>query len=92
MAQSETRVLTAAIPAALAEKLAVMAAERDQSPDAIVRQALSAWVEDEEERDRLTWEAIAEADAGLLVDHKEVRAWAESLGTDSPLPMPVPKG
>lgn len=37
MAQSETRVLTAAIPAALADKLAIIAAERDQSPDAIVR-------------------------------------------------------
>ncbi|MCK6442757.1 CopG family ribbon-helix-helix protein [Elstera cyanobacteriorum] len=91
MAQSETRVLTAAIPAALADKLAIMAAERDQSPDAIVRQALSAWVEDEEERYRLTLEAIAQADAGLLVDHADVRAWAESLGSDNPLPMPVPK-
>lgn len=91
MAQSETRVLTAAIPAALADKLAVMAAERDQSPDVIVRQALSAWVEDEEERYRLTLKAIAQIDAGQYVEHSEVVAWAESLGTDHPLPVPRPK-
>lgn len=91
MAQPETRVLTAAIPAELAEKLATMAAERDQSPDAIVRQALSAWVEDEEERYRLTLKAIAQVEAGQHVDHHEVVAWVNSLGTDSPLPMPRPK-
>lgn len=91
MAQSETRVLTAAIPAELADKLATMAAERDQSPDAIVRQALSAWVEDEEERYRLTLKAIAQVEAGQYVDHHEVVAWANSLGTDNPLPMPRPK-
>ncbi|GFZ87418.1 CopG family transcriptional regulator [Elstera cyanobacteriorum] len=91
MAQSETRVLTAAIPAALADKLAIMAAERDQSPDAIVRQALSAWVEDEEERYRLTLKAIAQIDAGQYVEDAEVQAWLASLGTDTPLPRPRPK-
>lgn len=25
-----------------------------------------------------------------LIDHQAVRAWAESLGTDQPMPLPVP--
>jgi len=52
-------------------------------------------VETEAERQaRLAWEAegIAEADAeldaGLYVDVAEMRAWIDSLRTDSPLPPP----
>lgn len=91
MAQSDMRVLTADIPAALAEKLQTMAADREQSPDRIVQQALMTWIDEEEERYRLTLEAIAHADAGLVVDHSDVVAWVDSLGTDSPLPMPKPR-
>ncbi len=52
-------------------------------------------IETEAERQaRLAWEAegIAEADAeldaGLYVDAAELRAWIDSLRTDSPLPPP----
>ncbi len=47
-----------------------------------------------ERQDRLAWEAegIAEAraelDAGLYVDIADVRAWVDSLRTDTPLPLP----
>ena len=51
--------------------------------------------ETEAERgDRLAWEAEglaeaeAELDAGLYVDLAEVRAWIDSLRTDTPLPPP----
>ncbi len=90
MAQSDMRVLTADIPAVLAEKLKTMAVDREQSPDRIVQQALAAWIDEEEERYLLTLEAIAHADAGLVVEHAEVVAWLESLGTEHPLPRPVP--
>jgi predicted transcriptional regulator len=90
MAQSDMRVLTADIPAALAEKLKTMAADREQSPDRIVQQALAAWIDEEEERYRLTLEAIAQVDAGQVVTDEDVQAWLESLGTDHPLPRPVP--
>ena len=45
----------------------------------------------------LEWEArmIAEAEeeiaAGLTIPAEEVFAWMDSLGTDHPLPKPVPK-
>lgn len=83
-----TRVLTAHVPIALAEKVEQMAERLDRSRGWVVKQALSAWVSLEEERDRLTREALADIDAGRVIDHQAVQAWADSLSTDQPLPLP----
>jgi predicted transcriptional regulator len=88
MAQIETKVLTAHIPLPLADKVDQLAARLERSRGWIVKQALSAWVELEEES-RLTREAMADLDAGRVIDHQSVQAWADSLSTDSPLPVPV---
>lgn len=42
----------------------------------IIKQALSAWVAQEEERDRLTREALADVDAGQVISQQAVQAWA----------------
>ncbi|WP_238926375.1 CopG family ribbon-helix-helix protein [Achromobacter xylosoxidans] len=83
-----TKVLTAHVPLPLAEKVDQMAARLDRSRGWIVKQALSAWIAQEEERDKLTQQALADVDAGRIVDDQAVQAWAESLGTDQPLPLP----
>ena len=83
-----TRVLTAHVPIQLADKVDQLAARLERSRGWIVRQALSAWVEQEEERRRLTLEALADVDAGHIIDHQAVQAWADSLETDNPLPVP----
>lgn len=88
MAQTETKVLTAHIPLPLAEKVDKMAARLERSRGWIMKQALTAWLEQEEERSRLTREALADVDAGDVIDHLTIQSWAESLGTDSPLPTP----
>ena len=88
MAQTETKVLTAHIPLPLAEKIDQMAARLDRSRGWIMKQALSAWIDQEEERNRLTREALADVDAGRVIDHQSVQAWADSLSTDDPLPVP----
>lgn len=54
----------------------------------IMKQALLAWIDQEEERNQLTREALADVDAGLVIDHQAVQAWANSLSTDDPLPVP----
>lgn len=84
-----TKVLTAHVPLALAEKVDQLAARLDRSRDWIVKQALSAWIDQEEERSRLTREALADVDAGRVIAHQAVQAWADSLGTDRPLPLPL---
>lgn len=88
MAQTETKVLTAHVPILLAERVDQMAARLERSRGWIMKQALSAWVDQEEERSRLTREGLADVDAGRVIDHQAVQAWADSLGTDEPLPAP----
>lgn len=90
MTPTDTKVLTAHVPLPLADKIDQFAARLDRSRGWIVKQALADWVEQEEERSRLTREALADVDAGLLIDHQTVQAWASRLGTDQPLPMPMP--
>lgn len=88
MAQTGTKVLTAHVPLLLAEKVDLMAERLERSRGWIIKQALSAWLEQEEKRERLTREALADVDAGLVVDHQAVQAWADSLSTEEPLPLP----
>lgn len=89
MPHSETTQLTAELPSSLVEKVDALAARNERSRDWVVKQALLAWVDRESERNRLTREAIADADAGQVIDHAAVKAWADSLGTDNPLPLPT---
>ena len=89
MAQtSETKVLTAHVPLLLAEKIDQMAVRLDRSRGWIVKQALADWIEREEEYSRLTREGLADVDARRVVGHQAVQAWADSLGTNKPLPAP----
>ena len=88
MAPTETRVLTAHVPIPLAEKVDQIAARLERSRGWIMKQALSAWIEQEEDRSRLTREALADVDAGHVIDHQAVQAWADSLDSDELLPVP----
>ncbi|HEX7617162.1 MAG TPA: ribbon-helix-helix domain-containing protein [Verrucomicrobiae bacterium] len=83
-----TKVLTAHVPLSLAEKVDHLAARLERSRGWIIKQALTAWVDQEEERRRLTLEALADVDAGHVIDDQTVQAWADSLDTDNPLPAP----
>jgi predicted transcriptional regulator len=88
MAKAETRVLTAHVPIPMAEKVDQLAERLERSRGWIMKQALSSWIAQEEERDRLTHEALADVDAGRVIDHASVQAWADSLSTGEPLPIP----
>lgn len=88
MTQPTTKVLTAHVPLPMADKVDQMAARLERSRGWIMKQALSAWIAQEEDRDRLTQEALADVDKGRIIDHLAVQAWADSLGTDMQLPVP----
>ena len=88
MSQAKTKVLTAHVPLPLAEKVDLMATRLERSRGWIIKQALAAWIKQEEERNRLTQEALADVDAGHVIDHQAIQAWADSLSTDNPLPVP----
>ncbi|MBN4073911.1 ribbon-helix-helix protein, CopG family [bacterium AH-315-E07] len=84
----ETKVVTAHVPLPLADRIDDMAQRLERSKAWIVKQALTAWVDQEEERRRLTLEALADVDKGDVIDHQSVQAWAQSLDTDTPLAVP----
>lgn len=86
---SETKVLTAHVPISLAEKVDALAARLERPRGWIVKQALAAWIAQEEERDRLTREALADVDDGRIIDHQSVLAWASNLDSEEPLPLPT---
>jgi predicted transcriptional regulator len=88
MAQAKTRVLTAHVPLQMAEKVDQMAARLERSRGWIMKQALSSWLDQQEERSRLTQEALADVDAGHVIDHQAVQAWADSLDSENPLSVP----
>ena len=85
----DTKVMTAHVPLGLAEKVEAMAARLERSRGWVMKQALAAWVDQEEERHRMTLEALDDVDAGRVIDHHAVRAWADSLTTDKPLAPPT---
>jgi predicted transcriptional regulator len=87
-ATTKTRSVTAHVPVELAERVDEAAERLERSKNWIVKQALCAWLDQEEERSRLTREAMADVDAGRVIDHQAVQAWADSLSTDSPLSVP----
>lgn len=84
----KTKVVTAHVPLPLANKIDDLAQRLERSKAWIVKQALAAWVDQEEERRRLTLEAMIDVDNGDVIDHQSVQAWAESLDTDAPLSPP----
>ena len=57
---AETRVLTAHVPVQLAEKVDDLANRLERPRGWIVKQALAAWIDQEEERHRLTLEGMAD--------------------------------
>lgn len=83
-----TKVISAHVPEELADKVDQIAARLDRSRGWIIKQALAEWLGQEEERRRLTLEALADVDTGHVIDHQAVQAWANSLDTDKPLPIP----
>ncbi|WP_407635521.1 CopG family transcriptional regulator [Marinobacter gelidimuriae] len=49
---------------------------------------MADWNAQADKHDQLTQEALADVDAGQVIDHQAVLAWADSLGSDQPLTVP----
>lgn len=81
---SETRMVTSHVPLKLAEKVDAVALRLQRSRSWIIRQALADWINAEEERHRMTLQALADVDAGRLISHGVMLSWAECLGANQP--------
>ncbi len=68
-----TKVITAHVPLLMADKVDQMAARLERSRGWVIKQALSAWLAQEEERNRLTLEALDDVTSGQVINHQAVR-------------------
>ena len=84
----ETKVITAHVPLPLAKKVDQIAARLERSRGWVIKQALTAWTDQEEERDRLTLEALTDVDTGRVINQQAVQEWADSLNSGQPLQVP----
>lgn len=75
----ETKVLTAHVPLELSLQVDQLAERLDRSKGWIVKQALSSWIAEEQERHQMTLEAMKEVRAGKTVSHSEVQQWLKSV-------------
>lgn len=57
----------------MANKVDQMAASLERSRGWIIKQVLSAWLAQEEERNRLTLEALDDVTSGQVIDHRLYR-------------------
>ena len=83
-----TQTVTAHIPKELVARVDAMAAFEDRPRGWVMKQALADWVDMAEERHRMLQEAFDDVEAGRLIAHEDMIAWAESIGTEKPLPLP----
>lgn len=88
MSSADTRVITSHVPAPLAAQVDALATRLERSRGWVVKQALAEYVALEEQRYRLTLEALDDVDAGRTADQAEVDAWIDSLGSAVQLPLP----
>ena len=76
---AHTKVLTAHVPELLAEKVDQIASRLDRSRAWIIKQALTTWISQEEERRQMTLEALSDVDRGNVVDEQVVQDWVNGL-------------
>ena len=83
-----TQTVTAHIPRELVAKVDAISAMMDRPRGWAVKEALADWVALQEERELFTRQALESVTNGIGIPHEEMTAWANSLGTDNPLPPP----
>lgn len=94
MLQSKTKsstTVTVRVDTKLKQRLEQVATNQNRSNSFIIGEALAEYLHVREIQDAIVREAIASADRGEMVEHSLVKAWVESFGTDTVLPMPTPK-
>ncbi len=75
----ETTVVTAHIPKELSKRVDILADRLDRSKGWLIKQALENLVLDEEEKHRLTLEAMQDVREGKTVPHSVVKQWLREI-------------
>ena len=84
-----TATVTFRLPHDLKARLEKMARFESRSLSQLMLLKTQEIVEEDEAKNRMVAEAMAEADKGLFIPGEEVMAWFDSLGTENELPAPI---
>ncbi len=87
----KTQPLSIRLEPELNEQITAIAEALDRRKSRIVEQALKDYVSVQQWQLAAVDEGIAAADAGDLIDHKDVVAWVRSWDGSHELPMPTRK-
>jgi len=80
--------LSVRLPAEVTAQVTALAAALDRPKSWVIEQAVKDYVALQSWQIAAIDEGIAQADAGKLVAHDDVAAWARSLGKPGELPLP----
>lgn len=77
---ARTKVVTSHLPAELAAALDELAERLDRPKGWIVKEAVASYISLEDQRYRMTLEALDDVSAKRVHEHSEITTWARSLG------------
>ena len=75
----ETKVITAHLPLELASQVDRVLERLDRPKGWAVKQALYAWVAEEEECYQMKLEALKQVDSGRIIKHSDVQNWVNQI-------------
>lgn len=77
-------MLKVSVSAQLADEVAAIAGRMKRSRSWVARQALIEWVARAQFYQRMTLEGLEDIDAGRVIEHETVLAWADNLEMQRP--------
>jgi predicted transcriptional regulator len=86
-AMAET-TLSVRLPAEIGARLDRLARETSISKSRLAKDAIVAYLDEQEHQLERIREGLADAAAGRVIPHDEVARWLESWGTENELPPP----
>ena len=76
------RVVTAKLPDDVAARMDAIAERIERSKSWIVREAVVQWLDEEQHRYQLTLDAMRDVDEGRMINHDDLKIWAEQTKRD----------
>jgi predicted transcriptional regulator len=85
---ADTATLTVRLPTEIEARLERLAKTTSLSKSKLAKDAIVAYLDEQENQLEKIREGLADAEAGRVVSHEEVARWLDSWGTENELPPP----
>jgi len=85
---ADTATLTVRLPSEIEARLERLAKTTSLSKSRLAKDAIVAYLDEQEHQLAKIREGLADAEAGRVISHGEVARWLDSWGTENELPPP----